>query len=48
MGTGRHFVEATTELQFPLAGPLAGCVFGDWGSDLGSGATVIGNPAGEE
>jgi outer membrane protein insertion porin family len=39
-------VEATTELRFPLVSALSGCVFADWGSDLDSGASVIGDPAG--
>lgn len=39
-------MEATAELQAPLVSVLSGSLFADWGSDLGSGASVIGNPAG--
>jgi len=31
----------------PLVSVMSGCLFADWGSDLGSGASVIGNPAGQ-
>ena len=46
LGTGRSYAEATAELAFPLAGALEGALFADVGSDLESGATVPGDPAG--
>ena len=47
VGTGRSWVEGGGELRFPLAKlPLGGSLFFDYGSDLGSGASVIGNPGG--
>lgn len=47
MGTGRRWAEASGELRFPLLDPLSGALFVDWGSDLDSGAAVLGDPAGE-
>lgn len=46
IGTGRNFVGATSELIFPLVKPLDGTVFVDYGSDVDSGASVLGDPAG--
>eukprot|EP00955_Chlamydomonas_euryale_P083484 363865-Chlamydomonas_euryale.AAC.4 len=46
VGSGRSWVESSAELRFPLVDTLSGCCFFDCGSDLNSGATVIGNPAG--
>ncbi|KAF5835670.1 surface antigen-domain-containing protein [Dunaliella salina] len=46
VGSGRHWLEGTAELQAPLVSVLSGSLFADWGSDLKSGASVIGNPAG--
>eukprot|EP00983_Pelagomonas_calceolata_P041965 1138290-Pelagomonas_calceolata.AAC.4 len=48
VGSGRHWLEGTAELQAPLVSVLSGSLFADWGSDLNSGASVIGNPAGEQ
>jgi outer membrane protein insertion porin family len=39
-------VEASSELRFPIMSALNGSCFFDYGSDLDSGATVIGDPAG--
>ncbi|MBE9059518.1 BamA/TamA family outer membrane protein [cf. Phormidesmis sp. LEGE 11477] len=52
VGSGRSFVQATAEYRFPLANfntfnreiNLGGTLFTDFGSDLGSGDTVIGIP----
>lgn len=46
LGTGRNFAAGTCEIHFPLVNPLQGCIFADYGSDLGSGTTVPGDPAG--
>lgn len=47
MGSGRHMVEAGAELRAPLpVQPLSATAFLDFGSDLGSGPSVIGDPAG--
>lgn len=49
LGTGRSFAEATVELLFPLpggGGGVEGALFADYGSDLGSGPLVPGDPAG--
>ncbi|MFS8784168.1 BamA/TamA family outer membrane protein, partial [Synechococcus sp. R6-7] len=36
---------ATAELRFPIFDPVGAVVFADYGTDLGSGAAVAGNPA---
>lgn len=46
LGSGRNFMVGTCEVHFPLIDPLQGCLFMDYGSDLGSGTTVPGDPAG--
>lgn len=46
VGSGRHFVEGTAELRWLLAKPVHGTLFADYGSDLDSGESVIGDPAG--
>ena len=46
LGSGRSFVLASAEYRFPIVPILGGVVFADFASDLGSGDTVIGNPAG--
>lgn len=45
IGSGRSFATATAELRFPLFDAVGVVVFADYGTDLGSGAAVIGNPA---
>uniref|UniRef100_A0A7C8ZWJ1 Bacterial surface antigen (D15) domain-containing protein n=1 Tax=Opuntia streptacantha TaxID=393608 RepID=A0A7C8ZWJ1_OPUST len=45
VGTGRSCLVANSELTFPLSKMLEGAVFMDYGSDLGSGRLVPGNPA---
>ena len=53
LGTGRSFLQATAEYRFPIynlnAGKedfdIGGTIFFDYGSDLGSGDTVKGEPA---
>ena len=46
VGSGRNFVAGSAELRVPLVSPIEGVLFGDWGSDLDSGASVLGDPAG--
>jgi len=47
VGSGRYAAEATTEVRVPLPlKPLTAVAFADFGSDFGSGASVMGNPAG--
>ncbi|MEW5298241.1 MAG: hypothetical protein WDW36_001386 [Sanguina aurantia] len=47
VGSGRHVLEATGELRWPLAStPFTATLFADYGSDLGSGSSVRGDPAG--
>lgn len=47
VGSGRNYLEGTAELQVKLpSAPLSGVVFADYGTDLDSGASVIGDPAG--
>ncbi|MEB3338711.1 MAG: BamA/TamA family outer membrane protein, partial [Leptolyngbyaceae bacterium] len=45
VGTGRSFVQATAEYRFPLFPVIGGALFVDAATDLGSGSSVIGNPA---
>ena len=53
VGTGRSFITATAEYRFPMFKfkafkekyTVGGTLFVDFGSDLGSGDTVIGEPA---
>ena len=48
VGSGRSYVLASAEYRFPLpvTNSLGGVVFADFASDLGSGDTVLGDPAG--
>ena len=47
LGSGRSFVQATAEYRFPLfTSFLGGTVFVDAATDLGSGSSVLGDPAG--
>lgn len=45
VGSGRSYVIASTEYRFPIYKIFGGVVFADFGSDLGSGDTVPGEPA---
>uniref|UniRef100_A0A803LXL8 Bacterial surface antigen (D15) domain-containing protein n=1 Tax=Chenopodium quinoa TaxID=63459 RepID=A0A803LXL8_CHEQI len=45
VGTGRSCLVANSDLTFPLSKMLEGAIFLDYGSDLGSGRLVPGNPA---
>ncbi|CAI9106538.1 OLC1v1005720C1 [Oldenlandia corymbosa var. corymbosa] len=46
VGSGRSYVVGCGEASFPLTGPVEGVIFSDYGTDLGSGPTVPGDPAG--
>lgn len=46
VGSARSFVQASAEYRFPILQSLGGVAFADFASDLGSGDTVVGNPAG--
>ncbi|KAI5056444.1 hypothetical protein GOP47_0028262 [Adiantum capillus-veneris] len=46
VGSGRSCVVASGEISFPMYGPVEGAVFADYGTDLGSGQSVSGDPAG--
>jgi outer membrane protein insertion porin family len=46
LGSGRSFLQATAEYRFPIFSVIGGALFVDFGSDLGSGSAVPGNPAG--
>jgi outer membrane protein insertion porin family len=46
LGSGRSYVLTSAEYRVPVF-PIAGfAIFADFGSDLGTGDTVLGNPAG--
>ncbi|KAL6203705.1 hypothetical protein ACLB2K_027404 [Fragaria x ananassa] len=46
VGSGRSYAVGSGEISFPLVGPVGGVIFADYGTDLGSGPTVPGDPAG--
>ncbi|WP_373542801.1 BamA/TamA family outer membrane protein [Chamaesiphon sp.] len=46
IGSGRSYFQATAEYRFPLVSIVGGGLFVDYGSDLGSGSSVPGDPAG--
>ena len=46
VGSGRQYVVASAEATLPLVAPVGGAVFFDYGSDLDTGHTVLGDPAG--
>jgi outer membrane protein insertion porin family len=46
VGSGRSYVLASAEYRFPVWKAFGGVVFADFASDLGSGDTVLGDPAG--
>ncbi|KAD4384245.1 hypothetical protein E3N88_24413 [Mikania micrantha] len=46
IGSGRSYGVGCGEISFPLVGPVDGVAFADYGTDLGSGSTVPGDPAG--
>ncbi|XP_023532612.1 outer envelope protein 80, chloroplastic [Cucurbita pepo subsp. pepo] len=46
VGSGRSYAVGCGEISFPLFAPVEGVLFADYGTDLGSGSTVPGDPAG--
>ena len=46
IGSGRSYVQATAEYRFPIVSFLGLGIFADYGTDLGTGSSVPGNPAG--
>ncbi|GJM90510.1 hypothetical protein PR202_ga06797 [Eleusine coracana subsp. coracana] len=46
VGSGRSYAVGSGEVSCRMFGPLEGVVFADYGSDLGSGPKVPGDPAG--
>jgi outer membrane protein insertion porin family len=46
VGSGRSYIQATAEYRFPIVSFLGLGIFADYGTDLGTGSTVSGNPAG--
>jgi outer membrane protein insertion porin family len=46
IGAGRSYVQATAEYRFPIVSIVGGEIFADYGSDLGTGSSVPGNPGG--
>lgn len=47
VGSGRSYFLASGEYRFPLFSRVGGVVFADFATDLGSGDTVLGEPANE-
>ncbi|WP_206688574.1 BamA/TamA family outer membrane protein [Cyanobacterium stanieri] len=45
LGNGRTFIQASAEYRFPIFSIVGGALFLDFGSDLGSGSSVPGQPA---
>lgn len=46
VGSARAYAGGTAEFHFPLLRPVQGTLFADYGSDMNSGVTVTGDPAG--
>ncbi len=46
IGTGRSFAIISAEYRFPIFSIVGGVLFAEFGTDLGSGNSVPGNPAG--
>jgi outer membrane protein insertion porin family len=46
VGSGRSYVQASVEYRFPIISIVGGELFYDYGSDLGTGSNVPGDPAG--
>jgi outer membrane protein insertion porin family len=46
VGSGRTFIQGTAEYRFPVFSFVGGALFADFASDIGSGNSVPGNPAG--
>jgi len=46
LGSGKSYLQATAEYRFPIFAVVSGAIFFDYGTDLGSGSAVPGNPSG--
>jgi outer membrane protein insertion porin family len=46
IGTGRKYVVGSAEMRVPVTPTITGAAFFDYGSDLHSGSSVLGDPAG--
>ncbi|NJR67211.1 MAG: BamA/TamA family outer membrane protein [Synechococcales cyanobacterium CRU_2_2] len=46
VGSGRSFLQASAEYRFPMFSFVGGALFADYGTDVGTGDNVPGNPAG--
>jgi outer membrane protein insertion porin family len=46
LGSGRSYIQATAEYRFPIFSVVGGALFFDFGTDLGTGNSVPGDPAG--
>ncbi len=46
VGSGRSYLQSTLEYRFPIVSIVGGEFFADYGTDLGTGSSVPGNPAG--
>lgn len=46
VGSAKNYVVCSSELHAPLISPVEGCLFVDYGTDLDSGASILGDPAG--
>ncbi|NJN75150.1 MAG: BamA/TamA family outer membrane protein [Synechococcaceae cyanobacterium RL_1_2] len=46
VGSGKSYLQMTAEYRFPLFSVLGGAFFVDYATDLGSGSSVPGDPAG--
>lgn len=46
IGSGRSFIQGTAEYRFPLFSIIGAALFADYATDLGSGNSVPGDPAG--
>lgn len=46
VGSGRHYVVGSVEGTVPVMSALGGVLFFDYGTDLDTGHTVLGDPAG--
>jgi outer membrane protein insertion porin family len=46
LGSGKSYMTASAEYRFPLFSIIGGTLFADYGTDLGTGVKVPGDPAG--
>ncbi len=46
VGSGKSYLLASAEYRFPIFSIVGGTIFADYGTDLGTGSKVLGDPAG--